>query len=248
MFTVRRWWDRVGSRVFVVGVVLSTAWFVRQTQGAVIVEAYHWLVRPLQTSPTTKEELTNARVLELEQRLIEAQQQNQQLQSLLDYVEGQQQASILAPIVGRSSNHWWQQVTLGKGSQDGVKIGSVVMGIGGLVGKITSVTTHTSRVLLVSDPTSQVGVTISRSRYMGFMKGDSEQKAIIQFFDKVPDVRPGDMVTTSPVSKLFPSGLPIGRIQSVDFDQSPAPEAIIKLTAPISNLEWVVVHTFQPRE
>lgn len=248
MFTVRRWWDRVGSRIFVVGVVLSTAWFVRQTQGAVIIETYHWLVRPLQTSPTTKEELTNARVLELEQRLAEVQQQNQQLQSLLGYVEGHKRSSILAPIVGRSSNHWWQQVTLGKGRQDGIQVGSVVMGIGGLVGRITSVTTHTSRVLLVSDPTSQVGVTISRSRDMGFMKGDSEQTAIIQFFEKVPDVRPGDVVTTSPVSKLFPSSLPIGRVQSIDFDQSPAPEAIIELTAPISNLEWVVVHPFQTRE
>lgn len=248
MFTVSRWWDRYGSRLFWVGVILSTAWLVRQTRGAAIVETYHWLVRPLQVEPTTQNEVENARILELEQKLIESEQQNRQLRSILGYVEGQKHQSILTPIVGRTSNHWWQQVTLGKGREDGIEVGSVVMGIGGLVGRIVSVTPTTSRVLLVSDATSQVGITITRSRTMGFMKGGSENTTVIQFFDKVPDVRPGDTVTTSSVSKLFPPGLPIGRVQSVELDKSPAPEATIELTAPIGNLEWVVVHPFQPKE
>jgi rod shape-determining protein MreC len=64
----------------------------------------------------------------------------------------------------------------------------------------------------------------------------------MQFFDKVPDVRRGDVVATSSVSKLFPSGLPIGRIESVNLDKTPAPEAVIELTAPMSSLEWVVAY------
>jgi rod shape-determining protein MreC len=63
----------------------------------------------------------------------------------------------------------------------------------------------------------------------------------LQFFDKVPDVRRGDVVSTSPVSKLFPAVLPVGRVESVNLDKSPAPEAVIELTAPVSYLEWVVV-------
>jgi rod shape-determining protein MreC len=36
--------------------------------------------------------------------------------------------------------------------------------------------------------------------------------------------------------------LPLGRIESVNLDKSPAPEAVIELTAPISFLEWVIVY------
>jgi rod shape-determining protein MreC len=77
---------------------------------------------------------------------------------------------------------------------------------------------------------------------MGFLRGQGSNRAVLQFFDKVPDVRRGDVVSTSPVSKLFPSGLPLGRVESVNLDKSPAPEAVIELTAPVSYLEWVVVY------
>jgi len=118
----------------------------------------------------------------------------------------------------------------------------VVMAPGGVVGRVTAVTPTTSRVLLLSDPSSRVGVTVSRSRHMGYMRGQSTNRAVLEFFDKVPDVRRGDVVTTSSLSRLFPPGLPIGRVESVDLNKSPAPEAVIELSAPVSFLEWAVVY------
>ncbi len=113
-----------------------------------------------------------------------------------------------------------------------------------MVGRITSVAPNASRVLLISDRTSSVGVTISRSRYMGFLRGSADH-AVMQFFDKVPDVRRGDVVATSPYSQIFPAGLPVGRVESVNLTKSPAPEAVISLSAPISYLEWVAVYPKQ---
>ena len=242
MFIMRRWWDKHGVAMVVGGLTLSAAWLVRQTQGAALFEAYQLLTRPFQSSPTQEERLTNARVHELQERLVELESQNQKLKELLDYTKTQKQQGIGAPIVGRSADHWWQQVTLGRGSQDGIKVGFIVMGPGGLVGRIVSVTSNSSRVLLISDATSKVGAVISRSRSMGFMRGQGSNHAVLQFFDKVPDVRRGDVVATSPVSQLFPSGLPLGRVESVNLDKSPAPEAVIELTAPVSYLEWVIVY------
>lgn len=242
MFIMRRWWDKHGVAMVVGGLTLSAAWLVRQTQGAALFEAYQLLTRPFQSSPTQEERLTNARVHELQERLVELESQNQKLKELLNYTKTQKQQGISAPIVGRSADHWWQQVTLGRGSQDGIKVGFIVMGPGGLVGRIVSVTSSSSRVLLISDATSKVGAVISRSRSMGFMRGQGSNHAVLQFFDKVPDVRRGDVVATSPVSQLFPSGLPLGRVESVNLDKSPAPEAVIELTAPVSYLEWVIVY------
>ncbi|MFB8791146.1 MAG: rod shape-determining protein MreC [Potamolinea sp.] len=242
MFIIRRWWDRHGVAIVLGGLTLSAAWLVRETQGAALFEAYQLMTRPFQVGAPKEERINDARVNELQQRLVELEIQNQKLKELLDYSKTQKQKGIVAAIVGRSADHWWQQITLGRGSQDGIQKDHIVMGPGGLVGRVVSVTPNSSRVLLISDPTSKVGAAISRSRSMGFMRGQGSNRAVLQFFDKVPDVRRGDVVSTSSVSELFPPGLPLGRVESVNLDKSPAPEAVIELTSPISYLEWVVVY------
>ncbi|MBW4488434.1 MAG: rod shape-determining protein MreC [Trichocoleus desertorum ATA4-8-CV12] len=245
MYTLRRWWDRYGIKMLLVGVTLGTAWMVRETQGAAILEVYQGMTRPFQGAPNAEEQIANARVLELQQRLVELESQNQKLQDLLSYASTRPRKGIAAPVIGRSADHWWQQVTLGRGSKDGLQVGYVVAGPGGLVGRVTSVTPRTSRVLLISDPTSRVGVVVSRSRYTGYMRGQAANRAVLEFFDKVPDVRRGDVISTSTFSQLFPSGMPVGRVESVNLNKSPAPEAVIELSAPISYLEWVIVYPHQ---
>lgn len=240
MYAIRRWWDRNAIRLGLLGLALSGAWLIRQTQGAAVLELYRWLGSPF-VSGAIEEPADSARVRELEQRLVELESQNRQLQDLLGYVTEKPESDIVAPVIGRSADHWWQQVILGRGSQDGIQPGYIVSGQGGVVGRVTQVTANTSRVLLISDPTSQVGVTISRSRYMGYIRGQSANRVVMEFFDKVPDVKPGDVVSTSSYSQLFPAGLPVGIIESVNLNKSPAPEAVIELSAPISQLEWVVV-------
>lgn len=243
MYTLRRWWDRYALQVALVSLALGAAWVFRQTQGSALVEVYQWLNRPFQSGSTQAERLTNARMLELQARIVELESQNKKLQELLGYVRHSQlPQAIAAPIVGRSADRWWQQVTLGRGQGDGIQVGFIVTAPGGLLGQVISVTPNTSRVLLISDPTSQLGVIISRSRYMGFLRGSANSHAVMQFFDKVPDVHRGDVVSTSPYSQIFPSGLPVGRVESVNLNKSPAPEAVISLTSPISYLEWVAVY------
>jgi rod shape-determining protein MreC len=242
MYIMRRWWDKHGVAIVLGGLTLSAAWYVRQTQGAALFEAYQLVTRPFQSGPTQEDLLANARVRELEDRLAELDSQNHKLKEMLGYTKTQKQEGIFAPVVGRSADHWWQQVTLGRGSKDGIKVDFIVMAPGGLVGRVVSVTPNSSRVLLISDATSQVGISISRSRSMGFMRGQGSNRALMQFFDKVPSVRKGDVVSTSPVSNRFPPGLPLGRVESVNLDKSPAPEAVIELTAPFNSLEWVMVY------
>ena len=249
MLIVRRWYAQYGSKLMWAVITLGIGWFFRQTQGTPILELYYWLSRPFEPAPPVllQERLTNARIQELEMRLAELERQNQQLQELLGYFETQSQSVITSPIIGRSTDDWWKQVILGRGSHDGIKVGFIVTGIGGVIGRVVDVTLHTSRVLLVSDPTSRVGATVSRSRTMGLVEGKGSRIVVMRFFEKVPNVNPGDTITTSPVSRLFPGGLPIGRVESVNLESSPAPQATIKLTAPINDLEWAIVHPFDSK-
>jgi rod shape-determining protein MreC len=243
MYTLRRWWDRHRLRIILASMAVGSALLIRQTQATPLFETYQLLSRAFQLNPASRQTLLeNAQYQELQQRLTELESQNQRLRELLGYVSEAKKAGITAPVVGRSADHWWQQLTLGRGSHDSVKVGYIVMAPGGVVGRVTSVTPNTSRVLLLSDPSSRIGVTISRSRFMGYMRGQSTSHAVMEFFDKVPDVRRGDVVSTSTLSQLFPAGMPIGRVESVNLNKSPAPEATIELSAPVSFLEWAVVY------
>ena len=243
------WQEGQGFKFIASIFVLATAWWLKSSQAAPIVEAYYLMSAPFLSQKQLKIEdrLTNARILELEQTIAELKQQNKQFGELSKQLDQESNADIAAPIVGRNVDSWWSQITLGKGSNDGVKPGYIVLGIGGVIGRVVSVTNNTSRVLLISDPNSRVGVTVSRSRDLGYLKGKSSQTAIMHFFSKVTDIKVGDAVATSSIGNLYPQGMTIGRIVSVDYDNSAAPEAEIQLTAPLEILEWVIIRPFTPK-
>ena len=247
MDCVRRWWQKHRLQLIFSLSSVALAWLVYQSQGAAILELFYSVTRHLHLYPQIDREALNCdrSVQKLDIRLTELEAQIKQLKHLLGYVKEQKESVVPAPIIARSPDAWWQLVTIGVGSKQGVKEDDAVTAIGGLVGRIVEVTPHTSRVLLISDPSRGVGATISRTRYMGVIRGKSSQTAVMEFYAKVSDVTVGDVVTTSAVSSIFPPGIPIGKVVSANLNKSPAPEATIEFTAPIDFLEWVVVHKNQ---
>ncbi|MBE9043869.1 rod shape-determining protein MreC [Pleurocapsales cyanobacterium LEGE 10410] len=243
-----RWWDKYGFRLITVVLALTLALWVKQTQAAFLSEIYYFIVSPFESQQqiTLEERLTNARILELEQRVIELEQQNQQLKQLLNYQEAQPAKNITASVIGRSRDRWWSKIILGKGSQENIQPGYVVVGIGGLVGRVVQVTPHTSQVLLISDTTNRVGAVLSRNRQLGYIKGNGSSTVVMRFFDRVTDIKPGDKVVTSTLSKLYPPGLPLGQvIPGENMDDTL--EVKVELTAPVEILEWVTVLPFAPK-
>ena len=237
-----RWWDRYGFRTILIVIALVVALWIKQTQATFLSEVYYFIVSPFQSQKqlTIEERLINARILELEQRATELEQQNSRLKQLLDYTEVQTVETLAAPIIGRNRDRWWDSITLGLGSEDGILPGYTVMGIGGLVGRVTHVTAHTSKVLLISDSTSRVGAILTRNRQLGYLEGQGSLTAKMHFFNQVTDIKPGDEISTSNLSKLYPAGLPIGRVKSTEGEV-----VEVELAAPIDILEWVAVQSFE---
>jgi rod shape-determining protein MreC len=247
MVTLRRWWDRKALQLGLLALAVSSAWMLRQTQGHLLLEMYQVISRPLQilqTGPSPEERMNDARFWELQTRIADLESQNQKLQNLLGYVQAAPLSAtpIPARVVGRSADHWWQQVTLNRGSKAGIEAGFIVKTDGGLVGLVEHVTPNTSRVLLISDLKSQVGVTISRTSAKGVLRGDASPEAVLEFYEKVPNVQVGDLVSTSAYSQRFPAGLPVGRIKSLDLKKLPTSVATVELFPPILSLDWVAVY------
>ncbi len=246
---MNRWWDKQSKKTIAIFITLSAAWLFKYVRAVPMMEFYHLVVSPFVSDRQLllEDRLTNARILELEQRIDELEQQNTQLQEIVAYKTSQVKSGVIAPIIGRNVNSWWNQVILGKGANDGIEEGHFVTGIGGLVGRVVSVTPNTSHILLISDPNSRIGAIVSRNRSVGYLEGKSSQKATMKFFAKIKDLKPGDTITTSLFGNLYPSGIPIGRIKSVRYDISATPEAEVELIVPLEFLEWVVVHSFKPK-
>lgn len=247
MLTARRWWEYKGLQIGLLALVLGGAWTIRETKGALLREIYQGITSPfqmLQSGTIPEQSIQDARFLELRTRIVDLESQNQKLKNLLGYTEKEavQQKPIIARVVGRSADNWWQQVILNRGTTSGIQEGSIVKADGGLVGLVESVTNNTSLVLLVSDLKSQVGVTISRTSAKGILQGDSSAEGVLEFYEKVPNVRVGDLVSTSTYSQKFPDGLAIGRIKSLDLKKLPASIARVELFPPIRYLDWVTVY------
>jgi rod shape-determining protein MreC len=245
MESIRRWWGRYSLQTALVTGGLAIAWVLRQTNGVALMEAYQLASRPFQVLHSNQELLSDAQTRDLRYKLTELETQNQNLQKLLGAKTSSLDSGSWAMVIGRSADSWWNQVIIAKGSSDGIQKGAIAVGPGGLVGRVTDVSPHSSRVLLISDPTSQVGVVVSRSRYMGMLRGGQTQTTgSLEFFERDPDVKAGDIIVTSQFSTLFPAGIPVGRVTSVNFDKQPAPEATVEFSVPIGLLEFVKVHQF----
>jgi rod shape-determining protein MreC len=253
MFTLRRWWEYKGLQIGLLALVVGSAWTLRETNGALLREIYQGITIPLQmpqSGAIPEQNIKDARFLELQTRIVDLESQNQKLKNLLGYREKETlpQKPIIARVVGRSGDHWWQQVILNRGTASGIQEGSIVKADGGLVGLVDSVTTNTSRVLLISDLKSQVGVTINRTSAKGILQGDASTEGVLEFYEKVPNVKIGDLVSTSTYSQKFPAGLAIGKIKSLDLKKLPASIAKVELFPPIRYLDWVTVYPQQDKQ
>lgn len=247
MESARRWWERYSLQLVLVALGLCIAAALRQTQGMALMEVYQVLSSPFQSTYSEDEQLADARLRELQYRITELENQNQRFKVLLGEKPNTRTEDNWSAVIGRSADSWWHQIIIGKGSNNGVTLGAIAVGPGGLVGRVTDVFPNSSRVLLISDPTSQVGASISRSRQIGILRGQTQNMAVLEFFERDPDVKPGDIVLTSAFSSLYPAGIPIGRVRSVNVDKQPAPEAVVEFSVPIGLLEFVRIYPYTPQ-
>jgi rod shape-determining protein MreC len=238
-------WLRIGSARPLLGawpwlLLLLGLAAVRLSKGALLSDAYALVSRPFWPGPAQSEWLRSARQLEDQLRLDQLERDNRRLRGLLE-LQRSGERRLGAPVISRQIGGWWQQLLLGKGSLHGVRSGQAVLGPGGLIGRVSTVTPTTATVTLLTDPNSRVGVWVARNQRQALLVGVGSPRPLVRFLEKDPQVRPGDVVVTSPASTLVPPNLPVGVIRKVDEQADPAPEAVLQLSAPLAAIDWVQV-------
>jgi len=96
------------------------------------------------------------------------------------------------------------------GHDRGVEVGNPVINEHGLVGRVTGVSGSVSRVLLVTDVTSQIPILVDRTDARAIMRGDGSGNPRLEFVRGNESIQVGDRILSSGDGGLVPRGLPIG--------------------------------------
>ena len=132
---------------------------------------------------------------------------------------------INATVVNRNIGYWYNNLTIDKGSKNGIKKGDAVITNKGLVGKITNVSNFSSTIkLLTSDEISnKISIKIDSSdEYLyGLLFGYDKENNVykIEGITNSNKIEKGDLVTTTGLTDYFPSGIIIGKVSKVVKDE-----------------------------
>ncbi|MBP8598886.1 MAG: rod shape-determining protein MreC [Selenomonas sp.] len=153
----------------------------------------------------------------------EAMAENERLRTLLGYRQMATQFDMVAArVIGRESATWSRMIVINRGRQDGVDVDMAVVTQAGLVGHVVEAGWNSSKVQLILDPRSSVGTLVQRaeSRVAGIVQGDLDNPTMPQMVNipKNADVVEGDVIVTSGFGGLYPKGLVVGLISSLQND------------------------------
>ena len=153
-----------------------------------------------------------------------------------------------ATVVSRNIGYWYDEITIDKGSKNGIEKGMAVVTSKGLIGQITKVSNYSSTVKLLSNENMSDKISVK------IKVGDDYVYGLISMYDSKTntytvegisenvDIEKGADVVTTGMGTVFPSGLMVGTAQKVttdNFDLSKVVE--VKASVDFDDLDYVTV-------
>jgi len=169
--------------------------------------------------------------------------ENKLLREQLDLSSRKDLKLILSFIIGKGFPELGQYLIIDKGEQDGVKKNQAVVASKNiLVGRIIEVSSHTSKVILITNTNSSVSTIIQETRVSGIVKGKQGLGLIMEMIPRDEEIKLNETVITSGLEGFFPKGLLIGRIKKIISSPSGIfQKAIIEPAINIGELERVFI-------
>ncbi len=174
---------------------------------------------------------------------LQLEQENAKLLDLNNVRLDPQFTYVTGVVLTDSGSPFRQSVLLNVGARDGIIDGWPAMDGIGLVGRISGVGERTSRVILLTDTSSRIPVTIQPSGQKAILTGDNTLNPPIEFLENADLVRPGDRVVSSGDGGVFPADLLVGQV-ALGVDR----RLRVRLSADYGRLEFLRVLRARPHE
>jgi rod shape-determining protein MreC len=146
-------------------------------------------------------------------------EENQRLRKLLDSSFIRDERKVVTEVMAVDTSPYRHQVVIDKGQIDGVYVGQPVANEKGIVGQVTFVSAHNSRVLLLTDSLSAIPVQVIRNDIRIIASGNGKIDRIN--LDHIPislDIQKEDLLVTSGLGGVYPEGYPVAHVANVDKD------------------------------
>lgn len=162
------------------------------------------------------EKAERARQLELE---------NAELRKMLDFKKQRRElVTIGAHVIGKDVSPYTRvlRLAIDVGTEADILEGMPIINADGLIGRVHRASASFAEVMLVVDARSTVNVKVAGKGVVGTVTGTSSQysyDARMSYLTKAEALSPGDLLVTSGHDKVFPPGLRVGYIRSIEERQ-----------------------------
>ena len=175
-------------------------------------------------------------------RLEAVEAENRALRDLLALgAQGPAAAPIAARVIGGGFAASARTLDVNRGAVHGVRRGQPVVDVTGLAGLVQRTGWTTSEVVLIVDPRSTVLARLARSRVVGRVRaGAGGVGLVMEDVSRDGDVRPGDLVVTSGLGRVFPPNIPIGRVIEIAIDDRRR-RLTLEPAVDFERLDWVAL-------
>lgn len=161
-------------------------------------------------------------------------EENARLRALAQVTLPIQVSYVTAEVIGDAGGPYSDSVLVNVGLGDGVEDGAPALDARGLVGRAVGVGERSTRVLLLTDPSSRVPVRIGDEGVRAILVGDESGAPLLEYTSTRAFVPNGARIETSGKGGVFPKGLLVGRVAA---DETGAARAA--LAADFERLEFL---------
>jgi len=141
--------------------------------------------------------------------------ENQRLRALLELKPALTVRSQAAEVMYEAADPYSRKLFIDRGQSQGIKLGSPVVNEAGVLGQVTRVYALTSEVTLLADKDAAIPVLNMRTQQRSAAFGGAAGMEL-RFASANADVKPGDLLQTSGVDGVYPPGLPVATVLTVE--------------------------------
>ena len=157
--------------------------------------------------------------------------------------ERHQLETIAATITQRSAPFLATSFQVNAGRAHGVVSNAAVIRPEGIVGRVQALTPWSSEVQPITQPQAGAGAMLSESRTHGLVRGQGSELVRLDYIPISVPVEIGEMIYTSGTDKIYPKGLPIGKVVSVTEGNLVHQHILVRPSVNLSRIEEVLLVT-----
>ena len=182
----------------------------------------------------------------LNSEYLQTQEEVERLRNIVGFHPPAKMKAVASRIITREPGSWFQWVMIDKGREDGVRLDTPVLAWAGnapaVFGRVGEVFENSSKVVLVTNVIFALPAVDQTTSQDGLLEGQNGPSLKLGYIVREGKVMIGDSVTTSPLSSVFPSGIPVGTIEDIVSSENDSFQtAIVRTAVDFNNLREAIV-------